>query len=436
MLCPECDAVRFPRDTPTASAAALAAASTAVKKGTGICAKTGGTRKPAKSVSAADSEELVKSGVKNQSRREYTDTKSASKSSLSIPDEYCPICHEVAGELSLKCDMCSDVFHQECSGLSKKVFEVLLTIVIEAGWVCVDCRTENGNHVKTLQTVLTKTVEELADMRVSLGQLTAEVNKMKKVSNSDKNTNDAGTHTTAIRGAEDNHHSVTNESVRREVHKTLSDISRRKRNVVVTGLPEKSPSSEANPETDKELFTKLCEEHLPVKPSVIECKRLGKLNKTDNRPRRLLVHLTSEDCASDLLAAAKQLRRSDDLEIASTVYINPDLSPAEAELAYERRQKRRAARQKLVTPGRAPDPARDDEMLDCIAQCHTADGTGSGDSGNIISNHITGNVQPAQATALSHETVTTANTRSTSRGANSNTQQEQDHSAKSPFPSN
>ena len=277
-LCPACDAKRFP-------------SSKAATKNT------------------TNNNKLTRAAKK---RKEYTDTRSASKSSLSISDEYCPICQEVAGDFSVKCDMCRDVFHQECSGLSKKVFEVLLTIVTEAGWVCLDCRTENGNHVKALQTVLTKTVEELADLRVSLGQLTAEVNAMKKVPNNNSNRNDAGMCTTAIREAEDNQNqrSVTNESVRREVHKTLSDISRRKRNVVVTGLPEMSTGSEASSETDKKLFTKLCEEHLPVKPSVIECKRLGKLNRTDNRPRRLLVYLTSEDCATDLLVAAKHLRLS------------------------------------------------------------------------------------------------------------------------------
>ena len=65
-----------------------------------------------------------------------------------------------------------------------------------------------------------------------------------------------------------------------------------------------------------------------------------------------------------MLAGAKQLRRSYDVKIASTVYISPDLLPADVELAYERRQKRRAAGEKIVTPGRAPD----DETVDCSAQ--------------------------------------------------------------------
>ena len=42
------------------------------------------------------------------------------------------------------------------------------------------------------------------------------------------------------------------------------------------------------------------------------------------------------------------MRRSDDPNVASSVYINPDLSPAEAALAYEKRQQRREARKRAV----------------------------------------------------------------------------------------
>jgi len=62
-----------------------------------------------------------------------------------------------------------------------------------------------------------------------------------------------------------------------------------------------------------------------------------------SRPRRLLVHLTSEASASNLLSAARELRRSDDEDVDRNVFINPDLSPAEAKIAYEQRQRRRAA---------------------------------------------------------------------------------------------
>ena len=73
--------------------------------------------------------------------------------------------------------------------------------------------------------------------------------------------------------------------------------------------------------------------------SIDSCIRIGKTNS--NQPRRLLVRLSSEDMASELLASAKKLRHCDDSYIANSVYINRDLSPTAAKLAYERREKRR-----------------------------------------------------------------------------------------------
>jgi len=64
-----------------------------------------------------------------------------------------------------------------------------------------------------------------------------------------------------------------------------------------------------------------------------------------NQPRRLLVHLTSELNAQDLLTSDRAvLKNNPDKHIASTVYFNPDLTPTEACLAFEKRQKKRSAR--------------------------------------------------------------------------------------------
>ena len=79
-------------------------------------------------------------------------------------------------------------------------------------------------------------------------------------------------------------------------------------NIGVTGLPEIATSS---PTDDCDTFTKFCEEHLCVKPALSHrgCRRLGK--RTDQRPRRLLVRLTSENSVTSLLAASRALRRNE-----------------------------------------------------------------------------------------------------------------------------
>ena len=118
------------------------------------------------------------------------------------------------------------------------------------------------------------------------------------------------------------------------VHITLDDVWRRKRNVVVSGLPEGTTTSD-----DRQDFLQLCKAHLPIKPVLRDCVRLG--IPVSGQPRRLLIRLESEEAASTILKSAPSLRRSTDEWIGKSVFINPDLSPAAAKLAYEQRQLRR-----------------------------------------------------------------------------------------------
>ena len=89
-------------------------------------------------------------------------------------------------------------------------------------------------------------------------------------------------------------------------------------------------------------------------PSHLGCRRLGTLRPDQKKPRKLLVHLTSESAASGLVSEAYKLRRSTDQEVANKVFINPDLSPAELQLAYERRQARRELRKTRLTSNHPP----------------------------------------------------------------------------------
>jgi len=127
------------------------------------------------------------------------------------------------------------------------------------------------------------------------------------------------------------------------VHRTIKDMARRKCSVIISGLPELTCQSEdENKRADESAFFELCEDNLSVKPAIAfrGAKRLGRHD--GHRPRRLLVCLTSETSAASLLSVAKDLRQSSERYIAENVYINPDLTPGEANAAFERRQRRRA----------------------------------------------------------------------------------------------
>ena len=109
---------------------------------------------------------------------------------------------------------------------------------------------------------------------------------------------------------------------------------------VVSGLPE-----ESNCEEHRISFLRICEEWLPIKPLLSEgsCIRIGKRLQT-GVPRRLLVRIGSEETANSLLKAAPLLRQAAYEDVSERIFINPDLAPEAARLAYEQREIRRTAR--------------------------------------------------------------------------------------------
>ena len=72
-----------------------------------------------------------------------------------------------------------------------------------------------------------------------------------------------------------------------EVHRTISDLTRRKCNIIVTGIRENDNADNNN--ADESASLKLCEENLSLKPSLsrLGCRRLGR-QSSGGRPRKLL----------------------------------------------------------------------------------------------------------------------------------------------------
>ena len=110
----------------------------------------------------------------------------------------------------------------------------------------------------------------------------------------------------------------------------------RNKNFVVYGLQD-SPG-----DSDKEHIQKLCETELSLKPDINTCKRLGKIMPGKVRP--VLVTVRSVQQASDVISSARSLRKSDNSYVREHVYINPDLTKAQAAAAYQARCQRRLAR--------------------------------------------------------------------------------------------
>jgi hypothetical protein len=110
-----------------------------------------------------------------------------------------------------------------------------------------------------------------------------------------------------------------------------SERIKRQRNVIVTGLAEVPGAA------DDVTFNKFCEEHLTVKPRPMSCRRLGRA--TGDKPRKLKVTLDSDTAAEDLISSSTILRA-----VSSTqrhVFFNRDLTPMEAQTAFEARRARK-----------------------------------------------------------------------------------------------
>jgi hypothetical protein len=112
----------------------------------------------------------------------------------------------------------------------------------------------------------------------------------------------------------------------------------RETSLIVTGLEPTVTKADA------ELVTALCLTELHIQPDIASTKRLGHSQTGKIQP--LLVYLKLADQAKQLISSAKQLRQSTDPAVRNKVFINPNLTRAEATAAYQVRVQRRLAFQR------------------------------------------------------------------------------------------
>jgi len=140
-----------------------------------------------------------------------------------------------------------------CSGIPGDAIHKLLDIIQFTGWVGTDCHTSSQQEIVKLQMALTLVNEKLCDSMATVDCL------QQKLENTSR----------SVHASNDKVMSKTDIAI--EIHKTLSAESKRKCNIVITGLPESTNV------TNEQAFLTLCEEHFSVKPpfSHLGCRRLG-----------------------------------------------------------------------------------------------------------------------------------------------------------------
>ncbi len=125
------------------------------------------------------------------------------------------------------------------------------------------------------------------------------------------------------------------------VYVDLHSKSARSNNIIVTGLPKIEKTG------DKDTFVEMIEHEFNFRPTVKHCRRLGKAS--DNKPQNLLVSMESPEQVKCILSNAKKLRNSTNDCVRANVFINPDLTKAEAAVAYEERCRRRLQREERTS---------------------------------------------------------------------------------------
>lgn len=121
------------------------------------------------------------------------------------------------------------------------------------------------------------------------------------------------------------------------VYVDLHSKSARANNIIVSGLPKFDRTDE------KDTVLELIGSEFNIMPTIKQCRRLGK--PLANKPQNLLVTLESLEHVNVILSNAKQLRSSYNDFVRANVYINSDLTKAEAAVAYEERCRRRLQRE-------------------------------------------------------------------------------------------
>jgi len=257
----------------------------------------------------------------------------------------CAECVKVNDQPMLQCVICLSNYHGQCAGLKSDVCDTVLSVAREVGWVCKQCREAARLVISQFKSMQT----EYDQLKSTTSALEKDVNKLKKelgtLQSSFKPaqlTGDIGQMKSELQAVKVEIAAVKPvkwpsddpaKTMRTMVHSELADKERRRKNIVVHGL---SPVDGID---DVAVFTDLCATHFTVKPAVVR-ERCRRLRSRAGTIPPLLIVLDREQSAQELLKQSGSLRT-----VNSSVYLNPDLTPAERQLAFEQRQKRRQRKQ-------------------------------------------------------------------------------------------
>lgn len=127
------------------------------------------------------------------------------------------------------------------------------------------------------------------------------------------------------------------------------DKDNRASSFIISGLPTSAVQS------DTSIVKELCSNEFHVQIDVVNTKRLGKTlssaSSSSVKVQPLLVNVKNADHAKQIVSSARQLRKSAVPLVRDNVFINPNLTKAEATAAYELRCRHRETAARRSTTG-------------------------------------------------------------------------------------
>lgn len=127
------------------------------------------------------------------------------------------------------------------------------------------------------------------------------------------------------------------------VYTDIHEKNRRSKNFVISGLPVAGD--------DKPAVEKILADDFGQTYTVLKCRRLGR--PQNDRIQPLLVTMEHDSHVTYITSNARRLRQSDNETVRQSVFINPDLTRAEAFSAYQNRCERRR-REAKKQPAKGP----------------------------------------------------------------------------------
>lgn len=283
-----------------------------------------------------------------RNRRNKSQDKTDSSAATEEYSEACVFCGLCTGKAGIQCEMCDQFHHLECCGVEPEMAEGVSKFVTFMGWSCRACRMDYLRDFKRMKADIDSLKSELKSrsIRSDSTNLASVTNATPAESSADpEHLQTASRYNTNVNISDQP--AVQLSEVVQVVRKSITDASRRKRNVIVTGLAEDGDGTD-----DGNYLSELCEHELymNIRTKLKSVKRIGKI--IPEKPRRLLATFYTESVAEDLLSRARDLRQSSDRYVAKNIFINKDLTPEAARDEYERREARRRdnkARRTTVT---------------------------------------------------------------------------------------